>query len=81
MKVGIFETTHFEGAYPIIKLFDDGKTEITVFSYPQAYHQFKYLFGENLNNYHWIIKEKESKIRFIFRIYTETKKEKLTCCT
>ena len=43
MRVGVFETTHFEGAYPVIKCFDNGANEITIFCYEESYRQFAQL--------------------------------------
>jgi glycosyltransferase involved in cell wall biosynthesis len=74
MKIGIFETTHFEGAYPVIRLFDNGKNDITIFTYPHAYEQFQFLFAGELHKFRWIIKkEDESKRQFIGRMRRETK--------
>lgn len=78
MKIGIFETDHFEGAYPVIKLFDNGHNEITIFTYDHSYRQFQYLFGDQLDRYTWIIKEASvSKVKFIRKVYTEAKRNKI----
>lgn len=78
MRIGIFETEHFEGAYPIIKLFDNGKNDITIFTYEKPYRQFKYLFQDDLQRYSWVVKEEnESRYRFIYRIYKESKKRNI----
>ena len=53
MKAGIFETEHFEGSYPVIKLFDHNNNEITVFTYEEAYRQFRHLFPEEPRRYEW----------------------------
>jgi len=72
MKVAIFETTHFEGAYPLIKLFDNGANDITIFTYEGSYRQFQFLFGKELNKYTWIVKkESESKYRFIHQMFKQ----------
>jgi len=74
MQIGIFETDHFEGAYPVIKLFDNGQNEITIFTYENSFRQFEYLFKENVNRYHWVIKRSsESKYQFIYRLYKDSK--------
>jgi hypothetical protein len=78
MRIGIFETDHFEGAYPIIRLFDNGKNDITIFTYEEPYRQFTFLFGSQINRYHWIIKGKdESKYQFMVRLYRETRARKI----
>ncbi len=78
MKIGIFETTHFEGAYPVIRLFDNGVNEITIFTYEAAYRQFQFLFKAELSKFQWVVKgNNESKYNFIWRIYKETKSRNL----
>src|SRR5438874_13557504 len=78
MIVGIFETTHFEAAYRLIKLFDNGVNEITIFCYEESYRQLKYLLKDDLHKFKWIVrKQAETKYRFVYRIYTETRKRKL----
>lgn len=70
MQIGIFESDHFEGAYPVIKLFDNGQNEITIFTYEKCLLQFKHLFTDNIEKYNWVVKEpSESKYHFIYRIY------------
>ena len=78
MKIGIFETDHFEGAYPVIRLFDNGENEIVIFTYEHSFHQFKYLFGAELSRYTWIVKKPEvSKIKFIQQMLTAIKSSKI----
>jgi len=78
MRVGIFETTHFEGAYPVIRLFDNGNNDITIFTYQDSYRQFQFLFKDEMSRYQWVVKRQdESKYSFIRRIYSETKSRKL----
>jgi hypothetical protein len=78
MKIGIFETEHFEGAYPVIKLFDNGLNDITIFTYDHSYRQFQYLFGDELNKHTWIIKASSvSKAKFIREMYTEVKQNEI----
>jgi hypothetical protein len=78
MRIGIFETDHFEGAYPVIRLFDNGENDITIFSYPQSHRQFQFLFANKLTRFRWIVKqENESKYRFIYRIYTAARRDQL----
>jgi hypothetical protein len=78
MNVAIFETEHFEGAYPVIRSFDTGNNKITVFCYEKPYRQFRFLFGEDMPRYDWIVKmQGESKNGFIYRIYKEIKKRRI----
>jgi hypothetical protein len=79
MKAGIFETEHFEAAYPLLRLFEKENNRITVFSYPSSYHQLAGMLNDEMHNYDWVKrKEKQSKISFIYTIYRETKKRKIS---
>jgi len=74
MRVGIFETTHFEGAYPVIRLFDNGSNEITIFTYEDSYKQFQFLFAGEMQKFNWIVKSNdESKRAFIQTMYKQVK--------
>jgi hypothetical protein len=78
MTVGIFETEHFEGSYPVIRLFDDGKNQLTIFTNRESYRQFQWLFGKDIKRYTWVVQEEnESKYRFIWRMYKEVKQRKI----
>src|SRR6476659_8071035 len=74
MKVAIFETTHFEGAYPVIRLFDNGINEITIFTYEESFRQFEFLFSKEMAKYTWVVKKNdESKYQFIMRMYRQVR--------
>jgi len=78
MNIGIFETEHFEGSYPVIKLFDYNSNEITVFTYEEAHKQFRYLFPGEPGRYEWKVKpDKQSKYLFILDMYREIKRKKI----
>jgi hypothetical protein len=78
MKIAIFETDHFEGSYPVIKLFDNNKNDITIFTYSPAYKQFQYLFSAAPTKYTWIVKpDKTSKYTFIRAMFREIRKRKI----
>jgi len=78
MRIGIFETTHFEGAYPVIRSFDRSDNQITIFTYEESFRQFQFLFANDMPRYKWVVKGKEeSKYVFIRRIYKETKEQQL----
>lgn len=78
MKVAIFETEHFEAAYPLIRLFDTGHNDITIFSYAASERQLKYMLGDRANSYSWIQpRPEQSKISFIRTIQHEIRKRKL----
>jgi hypothetical protein len=79
MKTGIFETEHFEACYPVIKLFDNGQNEITVFAYEPAWEQLRHLFRDEPKKYQWIVKpEAKSKSIFIRDMYREIKRKKIS---
>lgn len=78
MRIGIFETEHFEGAYPVIKLFDNGKNDITVFTYAKPYRQFQFLFAKKADKLSWVVRqENESKYRFVYRMYKDVRRRKI----
>lgn len=78
MRIALFETEHFEAAYPLIRLFDNGQNEITIFSYPAARQQLEYMLREDASRYHWITKtEEQSRRAFINIIQKEVKKRKI----
>jgi hypothetical protein len=77
-QVAIFETEHFEGAYPVIRLFDNGQNQITIFSWQQSYRQFQYLFKDDAHRFRWVVKDdNESKYRFIYRMYKEVRRSNI----
>jgi len=77
-QVAIFETEHFEGAYPVIRLFDNGENQITIFSYQQSYRQFQYLFKDDARRFKWVVKDdNESKYHFIYRMYKEVRRNNI----
>jgi hypothetical protein len=78
MRIGIFETTHFEGAYPVIRSFDKSDNVITIFTYEESYRQFQFLFANDMSRFTWVVKGKEeSKYVFMRRIYNTTKELQL----
>jgi len=79
MNIAIFETEHFEGSYPVIRLFDNRKNDVTVFTYDEAYEQFKHLFPGEPKQYHWIVRPPDrSKYLFILDMYREIKRNKIS---
>ncbi len=79
MHIAIFETDHFEGAYPVIRAFDVNQTRITIFTYESAYRQFLFLFNGQMDRYVWIVKsQKESKNHFIWRMVKAVKEENIS---
>lgn len=78
MKTGIFEMQHFEGAYPIIQLFDMPANEVIVFTNTYTYERFVELFKQDINRFKWeIIDRKSSRLRFFWQLYKAVKKHRL----
>ena len=70
MKIGIFETDHFEVAYSVIRLFDNGKNDITIFVHETSKRQLEFLLGDRMLSYTWVVKKTdESHLQFISRLY------------
>lgn len=76
MKIAIFETEHFEGAFPVIKLFDIPGNEITVYASPGTHKRFSDLFGENAGRFNWIILSPGNRPGFFSSLYKNLKKQK-----
>src|SRR5215813_4205436 len=74
MKIAVFEKEHFEGAFPVIKLFDMPGNEVTVITSPATHKRFTDLFKENSNRYSWIILPAKSKLSFFYSLYKNLKK-------
>jgi hypothetical protein len=77
MKIGIFETEHYEGAYPVIRLFDNAVNEVVIFTDPPTHKRFTDLFGQTASRYQWIILQRSgSRLSFFRKLYTQVKKSK-----
>jgi hypothetical protein len=78
MRIGIFDTEHFEVSYTVIRLFDNGVNQITVFTNAATFRQFEYLFGKDLHRYQWVIQgAQESKYRFLFTMYKQVRQQRM----
>lgn len=76
MRIGIFETGHFEVAYTLIRLFDEPGNQVTVFAYAPAARQLKYLMGGNGSRFKWVIKpDTASRRSFIKTIRATVQQE------
>ena len=62
-KVAIFETTHFEGSYPVIRLFDYQDNLLTIFTNAYCYRQFSFLLGSEISRYQWVLQEANEPLR------------------
>lgn len=69
MEVGIQETEHYEGVFPVIQLFDQPGYTITLFVDAKIEKNLRDLLAEKADRYRWIVKEKqESTFSFCRRI-------------
>ncbi len=69
MKITIFETEHFEGAFPVIKLFDTPGNEVSIITNPDTYRRFADLFGAEMSRFQWIIIKEKGKLAFFYSLY------------
>jgi len=78
MKIGIFEMEHYEGAYPIIQLFDMPANEVVVFTNTYTYERFVELFKHDMGRFQWEVIDKGSnRLRFFWKLYKAAKKHRL----
>src|SRR5258705_13508065 len=76
MNIAIFETEHFEGAFPVIKLFDIPGNEIIVLTSAETHKRFLDLFGNDAGRFKWIILSGNSKRSFFYSLYKNLKEQK-----
>jgi len=76
MNITIFEKEHFEGAFPVIKLFDMPGNNITVITSGETHKRFIDLFGKDAGKFKWVILTTTGKISFFYSLYINLKKEK-----
>lgn len=78
MKTGIFEMEHFEGAYPVIQLFDMPASQLVIFTDADTYQRFADLFKQDVNRFQWeVLDNTRGKWRFFRQLYKAAKKHKL----
>ncbi|MGN6417147.1 MAG: hypothetical protein ACTHMC_06640 [Pseudobacter sp.] len=78
MRIGIFETDHFEVSHTLIRLFQLPEHQLTIFSYPVSWRQFRQMPDLDLKAHQWVIKgESQSKASFIYQIYRTVRKQKI----
>lgn len=78
MKVGIFETDHFEVAYTVIKLFDIPANRLVIFTTAATYKRLTDLLSSSVNRYEWVILDTTgSRLAFFNQLYTEAKSRQL----
>jgi hypothetical protein len=69
MKIAIIEKGHFEVAYTLIRLFDNGHNQLTIFIDRQSYDQLVYLLPCETDRYQWVIQHNEPNRPFIKSIF------------
>jgi hypothetical protein len=69
MKIAIFETEHFEGAFPVIKLFDMPGNKITVYTSRETHKRFVDLFQDSAYRFSWFVLPARGKLRFFYSLY------------
>ncbi|HVK47225.1 MAG TPA: hypothetical protein VM488_05275 [Pseudobacter sp.] len=78
MRIGIFETDHFEVSHTLIRLFQLPGNQLTIFTEPFSWHQFRQMPDIAHQEHRWMIKkEGQSKASFIFQLYREVKQQKI----
>jgi len=74
MTIGIFEMEHFEGAYPVIRLFDLPGNSLVIYTNDQTFNRFRELFGDTITAYSWVIRRSdESLYHFLLRVYRDSR--------
>lgn len=78
MKIGIFETEHFEGAYPVIRLFNLPGNSLFIFTNESTFAKFKDLFGESAADFTWIVlPDNLNRFAFVRRNFKAAKNHQL----
>src|SRR5688572_28906572 len=78
MKTGIFEMEHFEGSYPVIRLFDLPDNQLVIFTDASTYERFADLFKLNIDRFQWeILDNTGTKWRFFRQLYKAARKHQL----
>ncbi|MBC7949848.1 MAG: glycosyltransferase [Chitinophagaceae bacterium] len=76
MKIAIFETEHFEGAFPVIRLFDQPGNEIMIITTEETKRRFDDLLGINSNRYGWSVLPTGNKCVFFHALYKAIMRQK-----
>lgn len=67
MHIVIFETTHFEAAYPLIRLFDVPGNHISVFCEEETCRQLQWMLKDDHTRFHWHTPSPQSNRRHFIR--------------
>lgn len=78
MNIGIFEMEHFEGAYPVIRLFDSPENLLVIYTNEQTYIRFRDLLGDSASKFSWVIRPDNETVRgFLSRMYDDSRRRRL----
>jgi hypothetical protein len=70
MKITIFETEHFESAYPVIKFFDLPGNEIQLVTTPEIVPMLQTMLGKDASRFHWTTLSMENgRLNFFINFY------------
>src|SRR4051794_39291636 len=75
MRILIYETEHFEVAYPLIRLFDLPQNQLTIVTNEYCFDQLKDSLTGDMARYKWVIRKQQSKYQFLYRLYQEIKED------
>lgn len=76
MKIGIFETEHYESAYPVIQVFDTSANEIHLFTDAPTHQRLADLLDDT-NRFRWTILYRGiSRVQFFWQFYRQARKAK-----
>jgi hypothetical protein len=76
MKIVILEKEHFEGAFPVIRLFDQPGNDITVFTSAETLQRFMDLLGPAAGRYQWTILPTSGKVSFFHALYIQLRQQR-----
>jgi hypothetical protein len=78
MNIAIFETEHFECAYPMIRILDMPQHHLFIFVNEATFTRFGELFKEEMKRYTWIVKPAGTgNRRFVITMYKACKRHKI----
>lgn len=70
MKIALIEKGHFEVAYTLLTLFDNGQNRTTVFIDQDSYRQLELMLGSKMSEYTWVVQQPGEPNRgFITRMF------------
>ena len=74
MRIGIFEIHHFEGAYPLVKLFDTPSNEVVIFTTEACRQRMSDMMKVDADKYRWVILQ-EGRFSFFRSLRRQLRQE------